>query len=62
MLVKYSCADLNTEDVIVGKGQRDRISKACPCPEGDAAGRGGEGAWQNGDWPRHIQDRQKATV
>ena len=50
--MKYSCADLNTEDVRAGKSQRDHISKACPHPEGDAAGCGGKGGQH-----MSIQDR-----
>lgn len=53
MLVKYSCADLNTEDVRAGERQRDQISKACLDPGEDAAGRGGEGVWR--EWrPAHA--------
>lgn len=36
MLIKYSCADLNTEEVRARKGQRDHISTACPHPKGNA--------------------------
>ena len=43
-LVKYSCADLNTEDVRAGKSQRDCISKACPRPVGHVVGFGGKGS------------------
>ena len=50
--MKYSCADLNTEDVRAGKSQRDCISKAHPRPVGDVVGFGGEG----GQHVR-IQDR-----
>lgn len=61
MLVKYSCADLNTEDVRAGEGQRDQISKACPDLGEDAAGCGGEGVWRKRRTARtQVQDRYRA--
>lgn len=55
--MKYSCADLNTEDVRARKGQRDHIGKAYPDSEENAAGCGSEGAGQKRR-PVHVGSRQ----
>lgn len=54
--MKYSCADLNTEDVRAGEGQRDQISKACPDPGEHVASCGREETWQKQSQHTQLQD------
>jgi hypothetical protein len=55
MLVKYTCADLNTKDVRVGKGQRDHISKTCLHP-GMQQGMLGRASRRDRGWWVQVQE------